>query len=109
MGQLVLGHRADQLPVELVGPPGGRVEAPDEVHQRGLARPRRPHDGDELVPGDGERDAAERLDLLLVELVDLPEILDEDDVGVRNAHESLTSFLTSDLTRTPSLSSRREA
>ncbi len=74
-----------------------------------LPEPGGAHDGHELVPLDGQGHAPEGLDLLLVELVDLPEVLDEDDDGVRPAHDVFDSFFASVLIRTPSLSSRREA
>src|SRR5690606_18747617 len=38
----------------------GGVEATDQVHQRGLARARRPHDRDEVATRDAQVDALER-------------------------------------------------
>ena len=57
------------------------VEAPDKVHQRGLARTRWSHDGDVLVVLDAEIDAAQGIDLLIAHLVGLPEIVGNDDVS----------------------------
>jgi len=36
--QLVVVHVADQLPVDVIVAFGGRIQAADQVHQRGLAR-----------------------------------------------------------------------
>ena len=74
-GQVVVVHRRDFLAVEQVAALRRRVEAADQVHQRGLARPRRPHDRDVLAPLDVDREAAQRVDLLVAHHVGLPEIV----------------------------------
>ena len=56
----------------------GAVDAGDQVEQRALARPRRPHQREELALADVETDAAEDGDLLLSAPVGL------DDVAQRN-------------------------
>src|SRR5690606_25101920 len=56
----------------------GAVEAAQDVHERRLARARRAHDGDELVAPDDEVDAAQRVDLLDADPVDLAERADLD-------------------------------
>ena len=53
-GQLVVVHLADLLAVQQVAALARRVEAADQVHQRGLARPRRPHDGHVLAALDAQ-------------------------------------------------------
>jgi hypothetical protein len=52
--QLVVVQFADQLAVEPVAALGGRVEAADQVHQRGLAGAGGAHDGDVLVVLDAQ-------------------------------------------------------
>ncbi len=69
-------ERGDVLAHEAVGAAGGAVEAAEEVHQRGLARTRGTHDGDELAGVDGEVDAVQDagLDLAIGEAArDAPE------------------------------------
>ena len=66
-------------------PLDGRVEAADEVHQRGLAGAGGAHDGDVLVVLDAQVDAAQGLHLLLgAHVVGAPQIFDDDDVAVRH-------------------------
>ena len=80
--QLVVVQLADQLAVEPVLALGGRIEAADQVHQRGLAGAGGAHDGDVLVVLDAQRDAAQGLHLLLrAHIVGAPQILDDDDVA----------------------------
>ena len=81
--QLVVVQLADQLAVEPVAALGGRVQAADQVHQRGLAGAGRAHDGHVLVVLDAQGDAAQRLHLLLrAHVVGAPQILDDDHVAV---------------------------
>ena len=81
-GELVVVELADQLAVEPVVALGGRVEAADEVHQRGLAGAGGAHDGDVLIVLDAQGDAAQGLHLLLgAHVVGAPEIFDDDDVA----------------------------
>ena len=61
-GQLVVVHLADLDAVQFVVPAGGRVEAADQVHQRGFARAGRPHDGHVFAALDLQRDFAQRVD-----------------------------------------------
>jgi hypothetical protein len=72
--QFVVIHLADLLPVQQVAAFAGRVQAADEVHQRRLAGPGRPHDGDVLAALDGHVDPAERMNLLGAHDVGLPEV-----------------------------------
>ena len=69
---------ADRLALEQVGPGGRHVEAADEVHQRRLARPRRPHDGDVLVAADVQRDAAQRVHRLAAQVVGLDDVAERE-------------------------------
>ncbi len=55
------------------------VETAEDVHERRLARPRRPHDGDELRRLDGERHAVERAHLDVTERIDFSNVLEVDE------------------------------
>ena len=74
-----------RLPLSTYSPVGRFVEAPEDVHEGGLARARGAHDGDELVGADVEVHAVERADLLVAHLVVLGERADPDDGLVRVA------------------------
>ena len=52
--QLGIVQRADVLARETVGAGAGPVQAAQDVHQRGLARPGRPHDRHEFAGRDGQ-------------------------------------------------------
>ncbi len=80
-GELVVVELGDVVAVEPVVALRGRVEAADEVHQRGFAGAGGAHDGDVLVVADAEVDAAQGVDLLVAHLVGLPEIVGDDDVA----------------------------
>ncbi len=100
----------DRLAVQPVLAGRGRVEATDDVHQRGLARAGGAHDGDILALPDDEVDAPQRIDLDLSQVVDLVDPLGPDDrrpaVTRLAAHRSLTrvSGGSSRLTWSPSAS-----
>src|SRR5688500_10572246 len=66
--QLVAAERRHVLAVEEVLAAAGPVEAAEDVHERGLARARGAHDGDELAGADVEVDAVQHLDLELAVL-----------------------------------------
>ena len=51
----------DLRAIQLVDARRGTIQAPEDVHERGLARPGRAHDRDELTASDAERDAPERM------------------------------------------------
>ena len=51
-----------------------RVERPEEVHQRGLARPARSHDGNKFAVGHGHADATHRLHTAAALLIDLGDV-----------------------------------
>ena len=70
VGVEALDRRAGE-PVVAAGRP---IEAADQVHEGGLARAGRPHDGDEIARLDVERHAVERHDAAGVEVVDPAEI-----------------------------------
>ncbi len=63
-GQFVVVQLADLLTIQPVLAAAGRIQAPDQVHQRGLARSRRPHDRDVLVAADLQIHSAQRVHLL---------------------------------------------
>ena len=60
--QLAVVHGRDVLAVDLHGPRRRAVEAGEQVHERRLARARRPHDRRELPAGDVDGHAAQRVD-----------------------------------------------
>ena len=63
-------------PLSQYWPLRGRVQAADQVHQRGLAGARRAHDGDVLVALDAQVDAAQGMHLLLrPHVVGLPQVV----------------------------------
>ena len=72
--QLVVVHLADLFAVQQVRALARRVEAADEIHERRLARPGRPHDGDVLAALDGNRHAAQGVNLLRAHHVGFPQI-----------------------------------
>ena len=72
--QLVLRHPRDVLAVEEVLAAGRPIEAAEDVHQRGLAGPRRAGDGHELARLDVHVGAAQRADDDLADGVGLDEV-----------------------------------
>ena len=65
-------------PPTVMLPPRGRIEAADQVEQRGLAGSRRTHERDEIPGLDVQIDAVQDFDLLRAARVGLAEILDLD-------------------------------
>ena len=59
------------------------IEAAEDVHQRRLPRSRRSDDRDELAARDVERDATQRMDRDVADLIDLGEVLACDQWHVR--------------------------
>src|SRR5271157_2529699 len=57
------------------------VHARQDVHERALARPRRPDDGDELAPAHRERYVAQRVHGRALGAVGLPHPTERDDRG----------------------------
>ena len=57
----------------------GRVEAAEDVHQRGFAAARGPDDGDEFARVDVERDVVQRADFLAAEVVNLADVAEFDE------------------------------
>src|SRR5438477_9575733 len=83
-GQLVIRQVARLLPIQPVFARARRVEAADQVHQRRLARTRRPHHGDVLVLADLEAHAAQRAHHFAPHVVVAREPVGQDhDVGQR--------------------------
>ena len=62
VGELGAGQPRHVLAVEQVAAAGGLVEAAHDVHHRGLAGARRPHDRDRRAGVDRQVDAAQRVD-----------------------------------------------
>src|SRR5262249_26123219 len=56
----------------------GPVEPADQMKERDLSRPARPHDGDELAGGDAEGHAVQAADLGLSLAEDLVDVTDRD-------------------------------
>ena len=79
LGQLGLAHLRDVGAVQLVVPAGRVVQAAEDVHQRRLARPRRPHDRDVVTRLDVQRDTPQRVHLTRVGAVDLRDVLHRQD------------------------------
>ena len=59
LGQLVVAIIGHVHAFQQVVAARGRVETAEQVHERGLARARRAHDGEELPLLDGQRHAAQ--------------------------------------------------
>lgn len=62
-GEAVLIERRHIVACQVEGTAGGYVEAPDDVHERALARTRRSDDGNELALVDGQGHVRQRVDL----------------------------------------------
>src|SRR5205823_3059408 len=74
--ELPVGEPAHVHPVEQVLAGGRDVQAAEDVHQRGLARPGRAHDGDVLPAPDPQRDPTQRAHARLALAVDLHHVAD---------------------------------
>ena len=92
VGELIVAQVAHQLLVQPVLPPGGGVQAPDQVHEGGFAAARGSHDGDKLAPADLEFDAAKGADGLRSQHVVLGQSYGLND---RSAHSSLPRIASS--------------
>ena len=68
-GELVVVHLADAGAVQFVAAGRRRVEAADQVHQRGFAGAGRPHDGDVFAALDFQRHVAQGVDGFRAHLV----------------------------------------
>ena len=94
--KLIVVEITDQLAVQPIAALGRRIEAADEVHQRGLAGAGRSHDGDILVVADLQRDSAQSVHLLLrAHVVGAPQIFDDNHV-VRVPNRGCGQFLDAD-------------
>src|SRR5690606_6266670 len=69
----------DLVAVEFVHAGGGTVQAPDDVHHRGLAGAGGAHDGGVIVLRDFEVNAAQGMNQSRAEPVSLADVLDADD------------------------------
>ncbi len=70
----VVGQLADRFALERDRACGGPIEATEELEEGALAGPRRAHEGDELALGDGQGDAAQRVDGRRPEAIPLGEV-----------------------------------
>ena len=84
--QCAIRHLRDVFAVEPVLAARWRVQAAEDVHQRGLARSRRAHDGHELAALDGHVDAAQGLHRVLPRVVGLGDRLELDEGLGRLGH-----------------------
>ena len=80
VGELVLREVRDVDAVDDDASVGGRVDAAEEVEERGLARAARSDDRHELAARDAEIDVVEGGDVDLAHLVVLADVLEHDDV-----------------------------
>ena len=79
VGQFVGAHAADQLAAQAVLAGGRAVQAAKRVHQRALAGARAAHDRHHLVGHDVQVHAAQRVDRLHADAVDLGDAAELDD------------------------------
>src|ERR1017187_2170328 len=77
--QLVVGHLADQVAVDVVQALGGGIEAADQVHEGGFTGTGRSHDGDVFAAFDFDIDAGDGVENLFAHHIGLPEIVGADD------------------------------
>ena len=61
LGEFVVVHLADAVPVQFIRAGGRRIEAAEHIHQRRFSRARRPHDRDVFATLDAEGNAAQRM------------------------------------------------
>ena len=94
LGQLIVVEMANVGPLQEVLACSGLIETADDIHERGLARARRPHNGDHLAGAHLECDAAQSVDFDLTHLVDFGDVLDVDD---RCLHHRISSIITSSI------------
>ena len=93
-GEFVVIELADQAAREPVIAARGRIEAADQVHQRGFSRAGRTHDGDVFAFVDHDVHAAQGMQLLGAHFIGLPEIFGlDDDAGI---HQVLAEILRPD-------------
>ena len=78
-GEPVVVEPLDVRAIEPIGARGRPVEAAEDVHQRGLAGPRRPDDRDELALVDLEAHVVERRDGDAAHVVDPADVRQRDD------------------------------
>ena len=76
--QLITGQRTDVGAINCQLAAGGNVQRTDHVHQRGLARAGRPHDGNELTAVNLERHIVQRMHLLLAQLIGFTQVAGRD-------------------------------
>ena len=75
VGEFVVFQLTDLLTVQPVLAAAGRIQAADQVHQRGLARSRRAHDRDILIAADLQIHSAQRVHLLFrSHVIGLPQV-----------------------------------
>lgn len=75
IGQLIVIHIADRFAVEDEYPGSGRIQAAQDIHERGFARAAGAHDGHVFAPGDLQADSAQGVDDLRAHVIALADIL----------------------------------
>ena len=68
----------DHHPIQFDRSPGRRVQATQDVHQRGLPAARRTGDGNKLAFPNVETDVVERPDFLLAQAINLADVAEFD-------------------------------
>ena len=77
-GEVVVFELADQASCEPVLAGCGRIQAANQIHERGFSRAGRTHDGDVLAAIDGEIDAAQGGDVFVAHAIGLGEAFGAD-------------------------------
>src|SRR5205823_28783 len=89
-GQFAFGHFGDDVLADGDAALGGAIEAGNEVEQRGLAGPGRPHEREELAGAHVEREPLEHLDGLAAARERLVQVANLND-GLEHTNSELTT------------------
>src|SRR5207244_1362405 len=81
--QLIVRETRNVAAVQHITASRRTVEAAENVHQRRLARARRPDDRDEFTAIDRQRDPAKRMNRHIADLINLCQLLDRDQCHCR--------------------------
>ena len=80
--QFIVGHVADEVPVDVILPAGRRIEAAGQVHQGRFAGAGRTHDGHVFAPLDLDIHPGNGVNLLVAHDIGLPNIVGADDDAI---------------------------
>ena len=81
ISQFILGQGTDLLAVDEILALDGRVQAAQQIHQRGFSRTRLAHDGNEFPALHHEIDVFQGVDLFAADLIGFAEVLNFDNGG----------------------------